>query len=164
MIKDDLEIFIITYNRAEKLKATLESIFNSPVKNCNIKILNNSSTDNTEEICKNAISAFYPQSDDNKNVTYIKNNKNIGISGNIIKAMELASKKWLWIVADDDGFDWSHWDEIENALNQDYDIVHTTYTEGFRNETYPYIINEEAFIATSIYNTKHWEIELYDFV
>lgn len=148
-IKDDLGIYLITYNRVEKLSATLKKILSdSPIRDYNITILDNASTDATEDIIK-------PYLKDRENLKYIRNPKNIGISGNIIKAMELASKKWLWIICDDDDFDWSNWDEIEQALKQDYDIVHTTYTEGFRNGTYPYLINEEAFLPTGIYQTKY---------
>ena len=48
-----LEIFIITYNRREKLQKTLNQIFdiNSPVRNFDIKIIDNSSNDGTGELC-----------------------------------------------------------------------------------------------------------------
>ena len=149
-MNNNLEIFIITFNRKDKLKNTLDKLlsFDSPLKNYEIKILNNSSTDGTEELLNEYTAKF-------KNLIHIKNKRNLGLSGNIIKAMELVSKKWLWVLCDDDDFDFSNWNEIEKALNNDYDIIHTTYTEGFRNETYPYLINEEAFIPTAIYNTKH---------
>ncbi len=150
MLKDDLEIIIITFNRKNKLQKTLDKLLlpESPLKDYEIKILNNHSTDGTTELLEEYASRY-------SNLKHIVNNKNLGIAGNIIKAMEIASKKWLWVLCDDDDYDFSNWGEIENALKQDYDIVHTTYTEGFRNETYPYLINEEAFIPTAIYNTKH---------
>ena len=42
-IEDKLEIFLVTYNRAELLDNTLCQIFNdkSPIKNCEIKIIDN---------------------------------------------------------------------------------------------------------------------------
>lgn len=150
-LKDELEIFLITFNRKDKLKDTFEKLLaeNSPVKEFEIKILDNESTDGTKELCME-YAGKYP------NLIYTRNKINVGISGNIIKAMEMASKKWLWVICDDDDFDWSAWSEIEQALISDkYEIVHTTYSEGFRSEEYPYIINEEAFIPTCIYNTKH---------
>ena len=148
-VKDKLQIFLITYNRLEKLKYTLENLLKSPIKDFNIIILDNQSNDGTKEYCEEFIQK-------NPTFTYIRNKINLGISGNIIRAMELASKKWLWIICDDDNFNWQNWDEIEKALNDEqYDIVHTTYSEGFRSEEYAYLINEEAFIPTCIYNTKH---------
>lgn len=148
-VKDKLQIFLITYNRADCLKKTLEQVLadNSPIKDYDITILDNASMDNTQEVCKN-ICDYYP------NINYIRNKINVGISGNIIKAMELASKEWFWIICDDDEFNWTNWKEIEDAIISDeYDIVHTTYPEGLRTQEYAYLINEEAFLPTSIYRT-----------
>ena len=151
-IKEDLDVYLITFNRKEKLRQTLEKLSSveSPLRGFEIKILDNDSTDGTAELCQEYCAK-------NPDWKYIKNHRNLGISGNIIKAMELACKKWLWVLCDDDDFDFSVWPEIETALQSEteYDVVHTTYTVGFRNETYPYLINEEAFIPTAIYNTKH---------
>ena len=151
MLKDNIDIFLITYNRVEKLERTLGRLFadDSPIKNFEIKILDNASTDGTESFCRASVQKH-------PNIVYLRNIINLGISGNIIKSMELASKKWFWVLCDDDDYDWSRWNEIAEALISDtYDIVHTTFVEGKRNETYPYLINEEAFIPTSIYNTRH---------
>ena len=150
MLKDELEIIIITYNRKNKLKKTLQTLIteNSPIKDFNITILDNASDDGTNELCE----AFCKEY---TNFKYIRNKYNIGISGNTIRAFELASKKWLWILCDDDKYDWSGWAEIEDALKRDYDIVHTTYTDGIRNETTPYKLNEEIFLPTAIYNTRN---------
>ena len=156
MLKNDLEIMIITYNRKNKLKKTLETLTqeNCPIKSFNFTILDNASNDGTKELCEK----FCTQ---NSNFKYIRNKYNIGVSGNPIKAFELASKKWLWILCDDDEYDWSGWNEIEEALSKDYDIVHTTYTENKRSEEIPYIINEAAFIPTSIFNTKYINSEFF---
>lgn len=151
MIQDNLDIFIITYNRSKELENTLSNLSfeGCPIKNYNFTILDNASTDDTQQFCEDFVS-HHP------NFRYIRNKINVGISGNIIKAMEMASRKWLWILCDDDEFDWNYWNEIETALeSEEYDIVHTTYSEGFRSEEYSYIINEEAFLPTSIYNTQN---------
>jgi glycosyltransferase involved in cell wall biosynthesis len=151
MYKEDIDIFLITYNRAEKLERTLNKLLagDSPIKDYEIKILDNASTDETETLCREFSNKY-------SNIIYCRNRINIGLSGNIIKAMESAERKWLWVLCDDDDYDWSNWEEIDIALSSnEYDIVHTTYTKGQRNETYPYLIGEEAFIPTPIYNTKH---------
>lgn len=111
---EDIEIFIITYNRKEKLKKTFEQIFDSssPVRNLDIKVIDNCSTDGTKDLCAEYASRF-------SNLTVISNNRNIGLSGNIIKPFELASKKWLWVLCDDDDFDWTNWREVEKALEAD---------------------------------------------
>lgn len=153
---NELEIILITYNRNNKLNKTLQKLLSndSPIKNCQITILDNASTDNTREICNIYCEKY-------SNIKYICNKYNLGISGNIIRAFELASKKWLWILCDDDKYDWSGWNEIEQALCEDYDIIHTTYTENKRSEKISYIINEASFIPTSIYKTEHINAEFF---
>ena len=51
-ISNLLDIFIITYNRANKLNKTLEQVLsqNSPIKDFEITIIDNNSTDHTKEI------------------------------------------------------------------------------------------------------------------
>ena len=51
-MKTTLEIILITYNRKSHLRETLNWLFaeNSPVKDLDITILNNKSTDGTTEL------------------------------------------------------------------------------------------------------------------
>ena len=48
-ISEQLDIFIITYNRAAKLESTFEQIFisSSPIRNFEIVVIDNNSTDDT---------------------------------------------------------------------------------------------------------------------
>jgi len=148
MLENNIDIYLITYNRAKALEKTFEKLLSvdSPIKNFEIKILDNASTDETEEFC-------HSLTQKHSNIIYHRNRINIGISGNIIKAMESASKKWLWILCDDDAYDWGNWGEIAQALKTgDFDIVHTISSEI---QTYPYLINAESFLPCPIYNTRH---------
>ncbi len=147
-IKDELEIYIITYNRANELTATFESLISSPVRDFSITVLDNDSQDNTSVVCKKFQNQF-------SNLKYIKNNRNLGPAGNILKAMELASKKWLWILGDDDSYNWEAWPEIENALNQDFDIVNTCWHDGAKSDDPCVLLNEVGFVSTGIYQTKN---------
>lgn len=117
-IQDKLEIMIITYNRATYLESTLKSLLDtvSPVKNINITIFDNKSTDDTEKICLK-----YKQK--HPNINYIKNKYNVGLSGNIVKAIEYATKDYFWILGDDDKFDWDNWSEVEQAINAGHDLI-----------------------------------------
>lgn len=149
--KQDLEIFIITYNRKDKLRNTLNQIFcdASPVKNLDIKIIDNCSDDGTKELCMEYVSR-YP------NLTLISNNRNIGLSGNIIKPFELASKKWLWVLCDDDDFDWTYWNEIETALSSDENAAVVVERLSSSNNIPLYIlINELSFLPAAIYKTEY---------
>ncbi len=127
MLKENLEIILVTYNRKNALQKTLENIFEdiSPIKDCEISILDNVSTDGTEELCKE-YAIKYP------NLKHIRHNRNIGGNGNISRAFELASKKYLWILCDDDTYDWRNFTEIEHAIENDYDLIYTTLGETGR--------------------------------
>jgi len=110
-IADKLGIVITTYNRATHLKRTLTTLLasDSPVKNCQITVQSNHSSDDTPNVVK-AMQVDHP------NLLYRENPYNLGISGNICKAMELADKEYHWNLCDDDCFDWSGWAEVENAI------------------------------------------------
>lgn len=148
---EDLEIFIITYNRKEKLKKTFEQIFDSssPVRNLDIKVIDNCSTDGTKDLCAEYASRF-------SNLTVISNNRNIGLSGNIIKPFELALKKWLWVLCDDDDFDWTNWREVEKALESEENaIIMVERLTDYNKVTLPVLINEFSFLPSAIYNTAY---------
>lgn len=116
--KDDLEIIIPTFNRKDKLKNTLDLMLgkNSPVQKCSITVLNNCSTDGTEELLKQ-YSIRYP------NLKFITNVRNIGGDANITRCYEMASKKYVWVVGDDDSYDFSNFSEVEQAIKDDYDAI-----------------------------------------
>jgi len=118
-IKDKLQIVLITYNRRKYVERTFEKFIlpdKSPVKYFDIMVLDNNSADDTENYVK-SLTNRYP------NVKYQKNKYNIGISGNIAKAMEIADKEYLWIICDDDKYDWSNWNEVEQAVNKNEDVI-----------------------------------------
>ena len=145
-----LDIFLITYNREKHLAETLKQLCaeDSPLKNAEITVLDNNSADATAKVIEE-------YSKINGNIKHIKNRYNNGLGGNLIKAMELASKEYFWILCDDDGYDWSSWAEIHKAMCEGYDIVMTTYSKGFRSERIPFLINEMGFVPSAIYKTAH---------
>ena len=52
MKNEKMEIIIPTWNRAKYLDRTLSQFANSPFREYKITILNNNSTDNTQEVCE----------------------------------------------------------------------------------------------------------------
>lgn len=128
MLKDKLEIIIITYNRKKYLQRTLEKLLeeNSPVKNCQITVLDNNSTDATSEYAEEFAKAH-------NNVVHIKNKYNVGGDANFVKAVELVNKEYFWILGDDDLYDWSNWQEVENAIENDNDMIFLM-NEQYENE------------------------------
>ena len=120
-IKGKLQIYLITYNRKQKLQQTFEQIFadDSPIKNFDITILDNASTDGSSELIEEYCYTF-------PNITHIKHNINIGGNANICRAFEMAAscgKEYCWILCDDDKFDFSNWQEVENEINAQKDII-----------------------------------------
>lgn len=150
-LEDKLQIILVTYNRCEKLRNTLAKILGrgSPIRNCPITILDNKSTDGTSEFCDWIC-------EKHGNVTHIVNNRNIGGNANIAKAFELANIQYMWILCDDDEYDFTYWYEIENAILSDrYDCILTERKIEFAEKDLPYIINTLAFVPAGIYKTKH---------
>lgn len=88
-----LDVFIVTYNRSRYLKDAIESILNQTYSDFQLTILDNCSTDNTEEVVRSF--------NDNR-IRYIKNEENLGAWGNVNKAFSLADKKYYIVNHDDD--------------------------------------------------------------
>ena len=160
MLKDKLEINLITYNRKNYLKKTLEQIFadNSPVKNYGITILDNASTDGTSELIEEYVKK-YP------NIKHVRHNKNIGGNANICRAYEMAAKEYVWVLCDDDLLDFSNWNEIENAIfSNKYDMIYTiNYLSGWAQNlkhTIPVLLFWASFVPGVIYRTSYIDATL----
>ncbi len=95
-----ISICIPTNNRADYLEECLSSItkqfFNEEIKNqVNIFILNNQSSDNTEEVVKKFVSKY-------KNIRYINDSEKRKIAQGIIKVVSYADGEYVWVFSDDD--------------------------------------------------------------
>jgi len=154
-IKDKLQIAIITYNRKEYLERTLAQLLSkeSPVKDFDITILDNASTDGTSELAE-LYSQKYP------NLTHVRHSINIGGNGNVIKAFELAiasGKEYFWGLCDDDKYDFSNWKEVENCIEQKKDIIClSNYGILYNNGEEPSLsdkLMQMTFFPAGIYRT-----------
>jgi glycosyltransferase involved in cell wall biosynthesis len=107
IVRPLLSICIPTYNRAQKLKRLLDSIFNqlndSLRKEIEVCISNNDSPDDTEQVI-NKYMLKYPGI-----IKYNKNDCNYGATYNGLKVYAMASGDFLWQIGDDDLF-------IKNAI------------------------------------------------
>ena len=149
MIKENLQIIIITYNRAKYLERTLNKFFEieCPIKDCHILVLDNNSNDNTKELIEN-YQAIHP------NLQYIKNNKNVGANANIAKAFEYNTKKYLWIVADDDLYDFANWQEVETAMlnNEKAIVISRQDLHDEFKDSKAKILTQCAFVSACIFH------------
>src|SRR5579864_6892264 len=90
-----LSICIPTYNRANLIGATLDSILAQITDECEIVISDNASTDNTEEV----VAAYASRC---ARIRYNRNGTNIGSDRNHDRAVQLSFGEYCWLMADDD--------------------------------------------------------------
>lgn len=152
MLKDKLQIILITYNRANLLERTFKQIFaeKSPIKDFDITIMDNNSDDGTEDVIKRYQDKF-------PNIEYIKHHINIGGNANICRALELAlikNKEYFWILCDDDLYNFSNWNKVENAVNEKKDLIMVYHTLDVEDINDYNIINELTFLPAGIYRTE----------
>ena len=144
-LNNKLGIILITYNRKECLKDTFCQIFaeNSPIKNCDITILDNRSTDGTSELVEEYSKKY-------SNVKHIRNKVNIGGNANFAKAAtEVSTKEYTWVLCDNDVYDWSNWYEVEKAIEDGYEAILT----GHCSDTPADIFYTATFVPACIFKT-----------
>lgn len=107
---DKLEIYLITYNRKANLDNTLSQWKNSIFKDFKITILdNNSDVDNFK--------VYNSYKKDLTSLKYIKHKCNIGLGGNILRAVELSESEYTWIICDDDNFNFTYCNDVVEVIN-----------------------------------------------
>ena len=146
-LEKQLEIFIVTFNRSNALNKTLNVLLDKscPVKNCNITVLDNNSNDSTREIVKEL-------QQQHCNLNYLCNRVNIGGNGNIAYAFFLASKKYVWVLADDDSYKWDSFYEVEEAMEKDADAIMVSTYEFPWIDIAQFFI-QATFLPSVIYKT-----------
>lgn len=154
-IKENLQIILITYNRKKYLQQTFEQIFanNSPIRDFAITILDNKSTDGTSELIEEYKKKF-------PKINHIIHNRNIGGNANIVRAFEFSSKKYLWILCDDDNFDWTHWNEVVEAMQNDSDIIcicHHILNNQIKKQDISHQLVQLSLLPAGIYKTTHFD-------
>jgi len=111
VLVDDLEISLITYNRAEALARTLEQLASGPFARCRLTVLDNCSTDRTPEVC----ASFAERFDDLHVVRHVRN---IGAEANYLRALEMMALPYGWVLCDDDELDFSDCDDVIAAIGE----------------------------------------------
>ena len=89
----NVTIAIPTFNRSRYIGKAIESVLEQTYQDFELLVIDNASTDNTEDV----VHSFM-----DKRIRYVKNEKNIGIIGNWNKCVQLSSGKYLTILGDDD--------------------------------------------------------------
>ncbi|MFT5128688.1 MAG: glycosyltransferase involved in cell wall biosynthesis, partial [Rhodothermales bacterium] len=111
MLKEKLEILLITYNRAAYLDSTLRQFSESPFRDCRFTILDNCSEDETPAICEKYRSLL-------TGLTVIRHPKNIGANGNQLRSLEISKADYTWLICDDDVYDFSSVSDLVNVMEE----------------------------------------------
>ncbi|MBE5918046.1 MAG: glycosyltransferase [Pseudobutyrivibrio ruminis] len=138
---DDLEIFILTYNRSSFLTRALDSFLNQVAGLPLITVMDNCSTDDTEIVVK----SFQEKS---SNIRYYKHSKNVGGIGNLERARLLANKKYVCFFHDDDVAHPQFLQVVLELLNKhdNVDLICTTSTT---------FTSEEQIIFSDIFSVDY---------
>lgn len=120
MIESLLQIKIITYNRSQCLDNTLAQLLNSPFASCSITVLDNCSTDGTESVTSKYANYY-------NDFKIIRHYKNIGGDNNFLRAVELSTAYYTWILCDDDNYDFTYADEIVAVItSRKFDLIYVS--------------------------------------
>lgn len=90
-----LSICIPTYNRAQFIAATLESILSQAQTEVEIVIMDGASTDHTESVVQEFQERF-------NNIRYYRGQKNMGVDADLAKAINFAQGEYCWLMSSDD--------------------------------------------------------------
>lgn len=124
LTKDNIEVFILTYNRMFFLKDAVKSLLNQSIGDVDITVMDNGSTDETEaEILE--MTKFH------SNLHYNKKKQNVSQSQNFLDAISLAQKDYIMIFHDDDIIHPDYLKSAISALNKypNASIISTCYKE-----------------------------------
>lgn len=114
-----LEILLITYNRSACLDNTLRQLSESPFAQCRLTVLDNCSTDDTPNVIASYKNQF-------TNYRIIRHHMNIGGDYNFLRAVELSTSYYTWILCDDDNYDFSRADEVITAIeSKSFYLIYT---------------------------------------
>lgn len=132
----ELSICIPTFNRADKIKKLLnflsEELENIHFPKIQIEFIlgDNSSNLFTQNVC------FESRLYKNDLLTYIKNEKNLGLIGNVLNLANLAKGNYIWFMGDDDDYHENIITLVQEAVLEDnYSYIflnHRAYFEGKR--------------------------------
>lgn len=96
MSTNEICAVVATYNRKELLQKCIKSILNQKQAECDIIVIDNGSTDGTEELFQNEIKS--------ERIDYFNTNNNLGSAGAQaigIKMAVQAGYKYIWLMDDD---------------------------------------------------------------
>lgn len=118
-MNDLVSVIMPSYNTAKYIKASIDSVLNQTYENLELIIVDDCSSDNTEEIIKSYT---------DKRIKFHKNDKNSGAAVSRNKALAMANGRWIAFLDSDDI--WVK-DKLEKQINfikeNNYAFVYSDY-------------------------------------
>lgn len=97
-----VSIVVVTYNSSKYVADTLQSVFSQTYGNLEVIVSDDSSTDNTIELCRLIIDKYQRETENHNKCKIIKTPKNVGISANYNFALRHCKGKYIKYIAGDD--------------------------------------------------------------
>ena len=115
-----LTVGIPTFNRAEWLRESIESVLAQSYTNVRLLVCDNGSDDDTPDVVR---------SFGDERVHYVRNERNIGSVGNINRLIEIAETEYLMLLPDDDILYPGHLEATVGVLerHKSVGLVHTAF-------------------------------------
>ena len=110
-----VSVVLVTYNRAERLKLSIQDILNQSFTQFELLICDDHSSDNTKEVCENF------QVTDNR-IKYIRHDNNKGMPANLNFGIQHAAYDYIAILHDGDRFKPTLLQKWFDAISQDESI------------------------------------------
>ena len=138
-----LTIAIPTYNREKTLARTLDSVERQSLDDVNILVLDNASSDRTEEIVKYYIEKY-------GNVQYKRNEENIGADANFLNCYREATSEYIYILSSDDVLVEGAVETILKKIEElgGADLFFLNHY-GFSGDNYLKSVGETMFLSTT---------------
>lgn len=130
-MQDLVSIIMPSYNTAQYIAETIESVLKQSYTNWELIIVDDCSTDNTDEV----ISLFRDE-----RIHYFKNKKNSGAAVSRNRALREARGEWIAFLDADDLWVPEKLDEqLKFMVDNGYDFTYTDYRIQLNGEWLPYI-------------------------
>ena len=111
--KPKISICIPTFNRADLFEKTLQSVISQTKKPYEVIVVDNHSTDTTQQVVKKYL---------HYGITYYRNKKNIGFVGNWNKCVEKATGDYICILHADDLITKDWYEDWEKIIQKNLDV------------------------------------------
>jgi hypothetical protein len=161
-----ITIVVPTFRRNEILAASLPRLLEQVTDECEVIILDNASPVPVAQTIGSMIAG-------RANVRVVRNRFNVGLSGNLMRAFEVCSTRWLWILGDDDppvptavAQVIARVKENPEALLLNFSTVHYRRPQDFQTRGLAAFVAEldnfssAVFISTNIYNAERMQPQL----